>query len=387
MPISKPMKVPVHHLSINRAYSLESNYQNETIAPENLSYLFEELPIEAIWVTTHNADEKNPQHFFHARENQKFSQYVLDYLASEQWLQTRFLPLTICSFDMGLFWLAPPYTYICAGYSEDSSEDIHSSQLQPSVYWLIWSQRPLNSLQKYCLEQEVRCLHLKHNSLTTEKALRSRNQELRKTLYKVDHQLRTPLSLLEIYTDLLQQSPSKESSENHLPHMTQQVNAIRATLDHLTKPEAIPPASNEFSDIQQIFTDSCKELQLYIEQKSIQINGDRPPLQLAMDAWRIKQVFKNLLNNAISFSPKNGTITCQWQIFQNEVLIELSDQGPGFSSEDLSKIFTPFYSRRRNGTGLGLMIARDIIQAYGGRLWADNLPSGGAVISIALPRN
>lgn len=386
MPMSKPMKVPVHHLSTNRAYSLESSYQNEKIAPENLSYLFEELPIEAIWVTTHDIDGKNSQHFFHARENQKFSQYVLDYLASEQWLQTRFLPLTMCSFDMGLFWLAPPCTYICAGYSEDSSEEIYSSQVQPSVYWLIWSQKPLNNLQKYCLEQEVRCLHLKHSSLTTEKKLRSCNQELRKTLYKVDHQLRTPLSLLEMYTDLFQHSPSKESSEKHLTHMAQQVDAIRSTLDHVKKPEFSFPASTEISDIQQIFTDSYKELQLYLEQKSIQIHGDRPPLQLAVDAWKIKQVFKNLLNNAIAFSPQNGTITCQWEIFQNEVLIELSDQGPGFSSEDLSNIFTPFYSRRRNGTGLGLMIARDIIQAYRGRLWADNLPSGGAVISIVLPR-
>jgi signal transduction histidine kinase len=107
---------------------------------------------------------------------------------------------------------------------------------------------------------------------------------------------------------------------------------------------------------------------------------------VAVDRSQIKQVFDNLLSNAVHFSPFGGTVTCQWQIFRHEVLFEISDQGPGLSEEDLKQAFTAFYSRRPGGTGLGLAIAKKIILDHHGNLWVQNLPGGGAQFSFTLPR-
>ena len=106
---------------------------------------------------------------------------------------------------------------------------------------------------------------------------------------------------------------------------------------------------------------------------------------LKVDRLQMQQVFDNLLSNAVHFSPLAGTITCSWQIFQNEVSIQVSDEGSGLSPEDLQKIFNPFYSRREGGTGLGLTIARKIVLSHQGSLWAQNVKSGGARFSLILP--
>ena len=72
-------------------------------------------------------------------------------------------------------------------------------------------------------------------------------------------------------------------------------------------------------------------------------------------------------------------------IFQEEVLIKISDQGKGLSSEDIQKIFTPFYTRRPGGIGLGLTIAKKIILDHHGNLWAQSLSESGAQFCIILP--
>jgi signal transduction histidine kinase len=105
-----------------------------------------------------------------------------------------------------------------------------------------------------------------------------------------------------------------------------------------------------------------------------------------VDAWQFKQVLDNLISNAIHFSPKSSQIDCTWDVSESEILIEICDRGVGLSEDDLENFCQPFYSRRPGGTGLGLSIAQKVIHAHNGRLWAGNLPAGGAKVSIALPR-
>ncbi|MEO0867638.1 MAG: ATP-binding protein, partial [Cyanobacteria bacterium J06642_11] len=104
------------------------------------------------------------------------------------------------------------------------------------------------------------------------------------------------------------------------------------------------------------------------------------------DPWQIQQVFNNLLSNAIAFSSEDGIIEFSWHGYHSEVLIEVRDQGPGFSPEDLRRMFQRNYSRRPHGLGLGLTIAQTIVHNHGGSIWAQNLPQGGAQLSISLPR-
>jgi signal transduction histidine kinase len=108
------------------------------------------------------------------------------------------------------------------------------------------------------------------------------------------------------------------------------------------------------------------------------------------DKNRINQVLSNVLGNAIKFT-KEGTLTIRIEKKEEggrEVLVAIKDSGTGIDPEVLPKLFTKFTSSSRGGTGLGLFISRSIIEAHGGRIWAENNKDGkGATFSFSLPTN
>lgn len=114
-----------------------------------------------------------------------------------------------------------------------------------------------------------------------------------------------------------------------------------------------------------------------------------PPLQA--DAGRLEQVLSNLLDNAIKYSPRGGTVRVSGQVQPNQVIITVSDEGIGIPQEEQSHVFERFYrvddtlSRRAPGSGLGLYLAKAIVEAHGGRIWVDSRPGQGAAFSFSLP--
>jgi signal transduction histidine kinase len=109
---------------------------------------------------------------------------------------------------------------------------------------------------------------------------------------------------------------------------------------------------------------------------------------LALDAARIEQVFENLVANAIQHSPRGSHVRIVGRLAAApEAAIEFSveDEGPGVAPADMPRLFEPFFSRRPEGTGLGLPIAQRIVEAHGGSVVAANRPSGGAVFTVRLP--
>jgi signal transduction histidine kinase len=110
--------------------------------------------------------------------------------------------------------------------------------------------------------------------------------------------------------------------------------------------------------------------------------------RLRLDSTRVVQVFQNLIDNAIRHSPKGGIVTVKGRLIVEEdaqwVDLAVGDQGAGFPLEDLPHVFEPFFSRRHGGTGLGLSIVQRIVEQHGGRVWAENQPEGGAVMTVRL---
>ena len=99
---------------------------------------------------------------------------------------------------------------------------------------------------------------------------------------------------------------------------------------------------------------------------------------------------RQLLGNAVKYSPPGSTIAMSANQTDGTVTIRVRDQGPGIPQIELESIFERFYRGSRTqdsvaGTGMGLSVARDIIKAHQGRLWAENLPEGGAQFSFSLP--
>ncbi|HXR65598.1 MAG TPA: ATP-binding protein, partial [Ktedonobacteraceae bacterium] len=120
-----------------------------------------------------------------------------------------------------------------------------------------------------------------------------------------------------------------------------------------------------------------------------EITNDLSPI--LCDPARVEQALQHLLHNAVSYSPKGGTIRLILQNDENELRLSVSDQGKGLAPEHLEHIFDRFYrvvegNERVQGSGLGLAVARATIEAHGGRIWADSLgPEKGATFYCTLP--
>jgi PAS domain S-box-containing protein len=120
------------------------------------------------------------------------------------------------------------------------------------------------------------------------------------------------------------------------------------------------------------------------------VNNIKDPLpKLMVDRRRLSKVFVNLIENAIQHSPSGATVRVEMcevhEPIQSWIDCSVKDSGPGILEEDRSKIFEPFFSKRRGGTGLGLAIAERIMGEHGGKLIAGNNPEGGACMTARFP--
>jgi signal transduction histidine kinase len=109
------------------------------------------------------------------------------------------------------------------------------------------------------------------------------------------------------------------------------------------------------------------------------------------DEDRLEQVLYNLLSNAVKYSPDGGEIKIVGQVRTEQVIICVSDQGPGIAPGDIPHVFDRFYrsseaSKKTKGAGLGLFLSRAVIEAHGGRIWVDPMPNQGARICFSIPR-
>jgi signal transduction histidine kinase len=130
---------------------------------------------------------------------------------------------------------------------------------------------------------------------------------------------------------------------------------------------------------------SGKRIQISYFHKQIQEAQQRTDLIVDADKDRILQVLSNLLNNALKFT-KEGSIAVTTEKVENEVIVKVKDSGRGIDREIFPKLFEKFASKSEKGTGLGLFISKNITEAHGGRIWAENNPDGiGATFAFSLP--
>jgi signal transduction histidine kinase len=117
--------------------------------------------------------------------------------------------------------------------------------------------------------------------------------------------------------------------------------------------------------------------------------ADFPPV--LGDEERLRQALTNLLSNALKYSP-GGNVIVRGRVEPQQIVASVSDEGPGIAAADLPRVFDRFYradsdlTRRAKGAGLGLYLAKAVIEAHGGRIWAESTPGKGTTFSFSLPR-
>ncbi|HWU96461.1 MAG TPA: PAS domain S-box protein [Sphingomonas sp.] len=142
-------------------------------------------------------------------------------------------------------------------------------------------------------------------------------------------------------------------------------------------------------DLDGVIRAACTAVrQLKVSREAtIECDCDTDSVELIGDALQIEQVLSNLIRNAVEATTGSARreVTVTARAEPDEVVVRIADTGPGLSDDILDNLFEPFRTTKETGTGLGLPICRTIVEAHGGRLWAENLPEGGAMFSFALP--
>lgn len=115
------------------------------------------------------------------------------------------------------------------------------------------------------------------------------------------------------------------------------------------------------------------------------IDATEAPPSWSLDAARMERALANVLQNAVQASPAQGSVTARIATVDGSLLIEVRDHGPGVPAEALPHLFEPFVTTRLRGTGLGLAVARQVVEAHGGQISAANADGGGAVLRILVP--
>ncbi len=229
--------------------------------------------------------------------------------------------------------------------------------------------------------------------LTEEKIESERLNALTLLAAGVAHELGNPLNSLNIHLQLLERKLRKTSPEGH-DAVREQLDVARAEIKRLdfiiaqflaairpTKP------SLELEDINQLMRESVRFLEPELKDRrlhlTLELRADLPLLRV--DGGQLKQAFYNLIKNGAQATPPGGKISIRTDFNDDELTVAVADTGSGISADDMGQVFQPFFTTKKSGTGLGLLIVRRIVREHGGEIEINSAENQGTRIIIHLP--
>jgi signal transduction histidine kinase len=213
----------------------------------------------------------------------------------------------------------------------------------------------------------------------------------------VSHDLRTPLSTIALGTTLLEDASQGQEDR------TQVIEIIKRAADRM---ERLIKDLQEMGrldagrtlrvdarsvDLATLLREACEALHIQAGAKQQEVSCDlpAPPIAVSADPDRICQILGNLIGNAIKFTPRGGRIVLAARREGREVRVSVTDQGPGIPEADLPRVFEPYWQAQgtaRLGAGIGLKIAKGLVEAHGGRIWVETADGGGSAFRFTVPR-
>lgn len=201
------------------------------------------------------------------------------------------------------------------------------------------------------------------------------------------HEIRNPLASLKGHAQLL----AEKTGDDH-----PEARKVRRIVDEAARLEKLTTDLLSFvrsGTLERAPTDPLAlvdEVREELGDERIRVDGRDAPRSWSLDAARLHQVLSNLLRNALQASPEDGrvevTVSGGRSAKGSELRIAVRDHGPGLPAGREQEIFEPFVTHRTRGTGLGLAVARRIVELHGGTLAGRNHPGGGAAFEIRIPK-
>ncbi|MGE5416530.1 MAG: ATP-binding protein [Acidobacteriota bacterium] len=214
----------------------------------------------------------------------------------------------------------------------------------------------------------------------------------------VSHELRTPMTSISGFAEtLMNENADNETVYEFSRIIHDEAGRLSRMVNSLLELSRIEASNPELKltrfSVQNLITNTIAKLEQQIDNKhiTVELRLTHLDLEVEADRDRIEQVVINILDNAITHSPEHGRISIYVQAEPNELKVTISDEGPGIPAGEEKRIFERFYridksrARKDGGSGLGLSIARNIVEVHKGTIGVENTRSGGASFYFTLP--
>lgn len=226
--------------------------------------------------------------------------------------------------------------------------------------------------------------------------MRSLQTMRREFIGNVSHELRTPLAAIKAIVDTLQDGAinDQDVAKDFLSKINFEIDSMTQMVNELIEISRVETGKARLNlepvNLRLLIGDVITHLTPQAERKMLNIAADLEDLPtIQADREKIQQVITNILHNAIKFTPAQGKIIISDKLSNNKVIISVTDTGIGISKEDLTHIFERFFkadkSRSSEGSGLGLAVAKHIVQAHGGEIRAESQEGEGSTFSFSIP--
>ena len=233
-----------------------------------------------------------------------------------------------------------------------------------------------------------------------EQARRDVEQARRDVIAGVSHDLRTPLASLQAMIEAVHDGIVSDppTVQRYLSTMLSEINNLTTLISDLLDLSQIDAGvlrlDIEAGSIETLIQDTLESFHAQARKEGVRLHADVTAQSgpVLLDSMRIYRVLSNLVQNAILHTPASGTVTIEAREIRAGVQVSVADSGDGIAPSEIPHIFERFYSgepapyRERRGAGLGLAIARGLVEAHGGRIWVESVPGQGSRFIFTLPR-
>jgi len=225
-------------------------------------------------------------------------------------------------------------------------------------------------------------------------------EELKSTFISIiSHELRTPVALIKGYVGTLRREDAQwdpKVVQDSLAVIEEEADRLTILIDDLLDASRLQAGALALNlaevEIDQLIEQIAKRFQTQTNKHSIEVDFTPDFPCIVVDEKRLTQVINNLLSNAVKYSPQGGKIQVRGRERTDDILICVVDEGPGIAKNDIPHIFDRFYrsseaSQKTKGAGLGLYLAKAVVEAHGGNIWVENGSKKGTSICFSLPKS
>lgn len=288
-----------------------------------------------------------------------------------------------------------PFVLISTGIGEEEVARLMKAGAE-DVVLLSRSDRLIQVVKRILREKEVKEREVRSRSLA-QQALASKEQ----MLAIVSHDIKNPLSAIQLEAQMLQRIADRHGKSvlgeevriqaSRILRTTERMKGIICDLlDKSKNEEGLRKLNRSVVDLSKLFQEVLDSVRPLLREKGLNLQTSFPPeaIELELDKSKMFQVISNLLSNAVKHTPPGGTIRAGIEVQEHDdYCFFIADNGPGLPQGTKDRVFEKFWTGSVDGgNGLGLFICKTIVEAHGGRIWAENLAEGGCKFSFSLYR-